>query len=587
MSRINGKKIRAITLILFALFLLQNIYAVNTLKQYTNSSKEYVLTKQLCLLAGVSGPSSATPISGDELLIALNRINPNVLPSIYQEKYLSLISAITEPERIISYDVFYATADPSINFETYIQTSNNEELSNQDWIVKYKDRLDMITIPVEIGISNYFFGETEIELARQFENYGNFFSDYFSTNYSLDLQKSIPYIADAVIGTPYLHFFIGRNTQSIGNGYTGNLMLGDNFLFQDFAKFSIHTSPFTFNLSLSFFDTQKNSEIEKDWTYGDGTQLNNFSFSGPQQIRIVQNYQFTLFKKATIYINFGSLFDAQNGFDLRMLNPFIILHNYFDYTSYNGNDYGDGAALEANNHMSFALDYTFLPGWKMYFEAMIDQFQLAGEHSSIAVEPPNAFGLLLNFTNSTVVNDGLLTSYIEGVYTTPNLYLNEKYTDGQTIRHDNVDGLYDYYYWNQDLILGNSIWWGNDISYTGYQYGPDTVVIEVGSEYEKNNWLVGGNLHFRMHGEQGIQFHENQHSNIYNSNSVWNIALTGTIEYSLIAQLYAEWAPFDYLTFRGNIAHIEQFNYRNNNGNYFNNTQFVFGVIFKPVNIFK
>lgn len=587
MSRVGRKTIRTITLIALLFCVICQLSAVNTQKQYTNQSKEYILTKQLCLLAGVSGPSTATPISGDELLIALDRINPATLSTESREKYYKLKASIKEPDNLISYGVFNATTEPSINFETYIQTSDNPELSNQDWLVKYKDRLDMITLPVEIGISDYFYGEAEVELAKQFYNYGHGFSQYFSTNYSLDMQKSMPYVADAVIGTPYLHLFVGRNTQSIGNGYTGNLMLGDNFLFQDFTKFSIHTSPFTFNLSLSFFDTQKNSEIGKQWEYGDGTQLNNFSFSGPQQIRIVQNYQITLFKKATVYINFGSLFDAQNGFDLRMLNPFIILHNYFDYTSFNGNNYGDGAAIEANNHMSFALDYTFLPGWKVYFEAMIDQFQLAGEHSSIAVEPPNAFGLLLNFTNISEIDGGYLTSYIEGVYTTPNLYLNEKYTDGTTISHDNVDGRYNQYYWNQDLILGNSIWWGNDISYTGYQYGPDTIVVEIGNEYEKDTWLIGGKLHFRMHGEQGIQFHKNQHSNIYNSDSVWNIGLTGDIEYSLIAQIYGEWSPMDYLTFRANIAHIEQFNYRNNPGNYFQNTQFVFGIIFKPVNIFK
>ena len=101
--------------------MLVHIPAVNTQKQYTNQSKEYVLTKQLCLLAGVSGPSTATPVSGEELLIALKRINPNALSANARDKFYKLKAVIQEPDSLLSYGVFNATTDPSINVEAYIR----------------------------------------------------------------------------------------------------------------------------------------------------------------------------------------------------------------------------------------------------------------------------------------------------------------------------------------------------------------------------------------------------------------------------------------------------------------------------------
>ena len=418
------------------LFLINEINAVNTQKQYTGTSEEYNDVVNLCILTGTALPSSMTPVSGRELLMALERIDYETLNQNLRQLYDSVYKRLSEPEIILDLDPFFINTTPSIGLETYLHSATEPWMSSNDWTNPYRDRLKLAELPVEIGLSDYFYGRVIPDISMQLSQEtgdpnregDTEFNKLFTTNanLSIGMQRSMPLVSEAVIGTDYLHLYIGRNRQSLGLGYTGNLMLGDNFIYQDFAKFTINTNYFTYNLSLTVFNTQKNTPIS-DYSPLGSTKLNSTTFSGKKQYRVINNYQINLFDKATIYLNFGNLFDSE--FDLRMINPFYIMHNIFNFTKFGGNDYGNGAAIEANNHFSLALSYPFVPGWSLYLEAMIDQFQLIGENSSTAKEPPNALGLLLNLTNASIINEGILKTHAEVVYTTPSLYLNEKYVD--------------------------------------------------------------------------------------------------------------------------------------------------------------
>lgn len=574
------------------LFLLTvSINAVNIHKQYTSQSEEYNEVVDLCILAGVALPSSMTPVSGVELIMALERIDYNTLSLQLKEKYDKVYSKLTTPDTLLNLDVFKANTAPSIGLELYAQTANDPWLSSNDWTNPYRNRLKLLEVPVEIGISDYFYGNVIPEVSVQFtqprgtnREGDSAFNSLFSTNINIwdGMQKSMPLTAEAVIGTEHLHLYIGRNRQSLGSGYTGNLMLGDNFIYQDFGKFSIHTNYFTYNLSLTVFDTQKDTAMDSYNPY-DSTRLNSTSFNGKKQFRVINNYQINLFNKVSFYLNFGTLFDSD--FDIRMLNPFYIMHNLFNYTSFGGNDYGNGTAVEANNHFSLAVSYPFLPGWSMYFEAMIDQFQLMGETSSTEIEPPNAFGLLLNFTNETLLGDGILKSHIEAVYTTPNLYLNEKYIDenGNISHNYNPDSKY---YWNQDLILGYNTWWGDDLSYSGYIEGPDSLVLQIGTNYEKNNWSLGGSFTYKIHGQQGIRWNENRNQTILYTDSVWQLSLSGILEHTFVTEMKANWEVCKGVEFRFIVAHIDRINNRNNEGEYWQDTQFSIGVSLLPMEWF-
>lgn len=575
------------------LFLINEINAVNTQKQYTGTSEEYNDVVNLCILTGTALPSSMTPVSGWELLMALERIDYETLGQNLRQLYDSVYERLSEPEIILDLDPFFINTTPSIGLEAYLHSATEPWMSSNDWTNPYRDRLKLAELPVEIGISDYFYGRVIPDISIQLsQGTGDpnregdtEFNKLLTTNanLSIGMQRSMPLVSEAVIGTDYLHLYIGRNRQSLGLGYTGNLMLGDNFIYQDFAKFTINTNYFTYNLSLTVFNTQKNTPIS-DYSPLGSTKLNSTTFSGKKQYRVINNYQINLFDKATIYLNFGNLFDSE--FDLRMINPFYIMHNIFNFTKFGGNDYGNGAAIEANNHFSLALSYPFVPGWSLYFEAMIDQFQLIGENSSTAKEPPNALGLLLNLTNASIINEGILKTHAEVVYTTPSLYLNEKYVDAEgNISHDKSIDSTDYY-WNQDLIVGYNTWWGDDLSYSGYIYGPDSLVFQLGADYEKDNWNIKGTFTYKIHGERGIRWHENQDQSVYYTDSVWQLGLTGTLEHSFVTEIRAGWDITDGVSMRFILAHIDRLNNRNNEGIYWQDTQFSIGVTLHPLEWF-
>ena len=587
----NGLKRLLISLLTLHL-LLSSLSAVNIHKQFTANSEEYKDVVNLCILTGTALPSSMTPVSAKELLLALDRIDYNNLSKALKELYDSAYKKIAGPQSNINLDPLFISTNPSLGIEAYAQTQSDTWLSSNDWTNQYRDRLKLVELPIEIGISNYFYGRVIPELSLQFtqpmgENREGFteFNKIFTTNIDIrkGTQRSMPLVSEAVIGTDFLHLYIGRNRQALGLGYTGNLMIGDNFIYQDFGKFTIHTNYFTYNLSITVFDRQKNTLIDEYTPLG-ATKLSSTSFNGKKQYRVVNNYQINLFDKASIYLNFGNLFDSD--FDFRMINPFYIMHNIFNFTSFGGNDYGDGAAIEANNHFSLALSYPFYPGWSLYLETMIDQFQLIGETTSAALEPPNALGFLLNLTNVTSLDNGLLKSHFEAVYTTPSLYLNEKYMDKEGNISHNRESDSTYYYWNQDLIVGYNTWWGDDLSYSGYIYGPDSFVLQIGTSYEKKNWSIGASFTYKIHGQRGIRWHEKQDQTVFYADSVWQLGLTGTLEHSFLSEIKSEWTPCNGVGLRFIFAHIDRINNRNNEGTYWQDTQFSIGIILHPLEWF-
>ena len=297
----NGLKRLLISLLTLHL-LLSSLSAVNIHKQFTANSEEYKDVVNLCILTGTALPSSMTPVSAKELLLALDRIDYNNLSKALKELYDSAYKKIAGSQSNINLDPLFITTNPSLGIEAYAQTQSDTWLSSNDWTNQYRDRLKLVELPIEIGISNYFYGRVIPELSLQFtqpmgENREGFteFNKIFTTNIDIrkGTQRSMPLVSEAVIGTDFLHLYIGRNRQALGLGQTGNLMIGDNFIYQDFGKFTIHTNYFTYNLSITVFDRQKNTLIDEYTPLG-ATKLSSTSFNGKKQYRVVNNYQINL-----------------------------------------------------------------------------------------------------------------------------------------------------------------------------------------------------------------------------------------------------------------------------------------------------
>lgn len=137
-----------------------------------------------------------------------------------------------------------------------------------------------------------------------------------------------------------------------------------------------------------------------------------------------------------VTLELGTLFSSTTAFDLRFFYPFMISHNYNNYT----NDLAKTSFDEANNIMNLGLEIALGGGVSLTGQAVLDQADSFGESKN---EMPSAYGLLANLSWAAVTKSGSYEVWIEGVYTNPYLYLNGKY--------DTETGYHDY---NLDYIVG-------------------------------------------------------------------------------------------------------------------------------------
>ena len=72
-------KIRRVLVFLIAVsFCGLSLFSVET-KYYPVASNEWKMVDDICRIAGVSGPSSFGPVTGNQLLIALDRAEKNMV----------------------------------------------------------------------------------------------------------------------------------------------------------------------------------------------------------------------------------------------------------------------------------------------------------------------------------------------------------------------------------------------------------------------------------------------------------------------------------------------------------------------------
>ena len=457
-----------------------------TQRIYTARDKEYKSVMLLCQTAGVVYPA-VTPVSATELIKALQRIPENISPTITERKE-TLINELQGNDALYNSD--------SLNFDINIYGGANGLLHGNidayEYFVPYRNLDPMIAASLNASFANtvdlYFeFMEKDEMMApiERMDHWTNFYTIISIDNGKLGLFKHLsqayqPFKVGLSTGNDWFNFQIGRNRQSYGHGVTGNLFISDNFSYEEYMRITFSTELFSYYLDITHFDQQI-----------DSTSFAPFRLSGNHQIRAVHRFEFTPIENLVFAANIGSMFQSDSMFDWRMLIPLMIPHNFNNFSESGFITPGD----EANNMMGIDISWSFLPSWMLHFEAVMDQFQLSYEKGNFM---PNAFGFLLNVQNTSIINDDFVHSYIEAVYTMPYLYLN---------RAKIGDNGRDY---NYDWIVGHKITGGNEIAYSGYPEGPDTLKFSIGSTYMFDYGLNAGiNIDFMMHGIHGIAFHKN------------------------------------------------------------------------------
>lgn len=492
-------------------------------KYYSHDSAEYTLTRYITEIAGCNPPSSVTPVSGYSLLKTLSYVQEQRLSQELRSALAELRKELEHPDMLFTSDSFSGDLFLNASVETYSGTDDDLKYGPDRFLIPYRDRASFLSAGGEGIWNNAFYGLFTFEMRKfiKLESDGNMVKNeyfpYLTTNLPIGgyaSEQVTPLNAGIMTAGEGVSFFIGRGPLNIGYGHTGNMIIADNFPFQDFVKFSLDSLYVDYDFSFTHFDQQNGSLSFEPW----------MTFGGKHQLRISHTYSFNILDRVQISLTEATLVQSTSAFDLRMFNPFIFLHNW---QGFNHSD------MWANNIAGLELSAALVNGLTLDFQFVLDQIQLGSEVSATedAKLLPNAMGFMLSLSDTFSVRNNIFRIYSEAVYTMPSLYLNDLRPYGKS------DTL------NYDFILGyfNTSWFIGDIGYTGYVYGPDTIVVSLGCETMnlKSGDTASLSTLLRIHGQQGIMWNENQNEYaLTGKDNLWNLGLTGTREYMLLVKGY-------------------------------------------------
>jgi hypothetical protein len=484
----NNKKF--LSLIIIFILIETSIVASNYATLYGRDDFEVQAINTLALRSSTNGIFDSYPATKTSLQDAINRVDITKLDNYELKLYNKVLTMLDEKSNL------YNDEDSSVNGDILFSgamrsyRTNSESLKQYELLEQYKDNLPWIDTRMQIDFGDYFYGYTQFEF--QDENFYDYDEDVPSFDHSLHsspfnddsaykLNSMEPLKIGLSAGSGNFNFQFGRNRLSEGSGITGNLIIGDNYSRQDYISYSLFSGFFSYHMSLTQFDLQQ----------PDGSMY-PVSFNNDSQYRVINRFTVTPLDNLSFDFYQGALFKTQY-VDYRMILPFMYVHNYFNFDQDSSTDsYND----EANNILGANLKWVIMRGLEVNLQTVLDQYTLPTENYGGF---PNAYGILFNIKNSISMKNGSLNNYIEVVYTSPYLYLNEK-------KESNGDENYNY-----DWILGNYLTGSVDeISYSGYIYGPDNLVLAYGFNYlSYNEWSAGTDFIFRMDGTKGIQTDRN------------------------------------------------------------------------------
>ncbi len=597
---------KKILISLLCLFVLLFAVSANSQEYYPVSSSVWQTVNGLCHVAGVAGPSSYGPVTADQLLVALSRA----------EKVLGSDNAVLKEvkERLTSDEYIYTDKFGSINLsgyispEVYFQTSkpfgeNGEEKPEYDldgdWFIKSsREVTPPIAVTLENSIHDILYSRfvLAVEQALDYENISyekSYWNKYFHTQLmESTIFRNFPKDAGISIGAKGLNLIVGRSRVSLGEGYTGNTAIGDNYDYQEFLKSGFYTEHTSVFLTLTTFDSSHNNPYVAN-EKGEKVELEpceilSSRFTGYRELRHAVNYELTPTNNFKISLGFVCLLDTNCAFDIRYLNPFMIFHDYFNYH--------EETILEANNMITADFSWAIAKKWNLYGQLTMDQYQMKGEaegYMGFGYTEPNAFGGLVNLSYSDIIDDGLLSLYIESVYNMPGMYLNSKYYanpsgditqyKGKHHKDENGNLVYDtggdyVRCYSQDFLTGYKRTESNynDVGYSTYIYGGDCLVFSIGGSYRKpDSYLVKGSAMYMAHGEKGRGNKPENYTfdGIDQLENVKTLGLYGTVEHTLVVKVEGEVKVWEYLSLSLGAAYSYRWNWKNTEGKTFGNLQ--------------
>ena len=566
-------------LLLFVLAILcPAIIFANYQKYYEVSSEEWRFVSWLSKYACVTGPSSNGPVTGYQLKSAIDRAEKKLgEDNIYVLKAINMLEG-SDPilgGRDSGYINIFAAISPEIYMETNgIEPESFEggnTIYDSDWfIADSQNRSPVFDIGFVLGVKDIAFACFDYNFTRAY-HVPAVWDKNFLSNISTFHTENYPFRSGVSIGTDNLSFIAAKAGVSMGEGYTGNTAIGNNFDYQEFIKAGFFSPNIGLYLNITNFDSSHNEKIKNPY------EFSHPSFSEYLQLRHAASLELNLFDRGLISLSFINLLDTTSSFDLRMLNPFYILHNMFNYK--------ESTIFESNNMLSFSVSIPIVQRVAMHFQYTMDQIQNKKELEAVTgYIDPNAFSLLFNVSYSDEAPNGIYEVFGEVVYNSPCMYLNQKYFKEGRIT-DVIPANNPAYAWSQDYLVGyfNQNDYKGDAGWSGYYYGPDSIVVALGGTYWGEKYNLSGRAFYMAHGEKGRGSKPENYTfaGFNTADTATSYKLSGVVEHSFVVSFEGRYSFSDNFSIRSGFAYSYQWNFRNQKGENRNNLQCVLGFALK------
>lgn len=435
----------------FALALLITIFTlplfgeVFSTQQITNDSQllkeNHWIYKELNILlteARTTAFVDTAPLSVGELKFYLKSINYENLSTNGQNLYDKIYSYLyNQPNAITRYSFGL-----KINPELYARTNQNIESSvryyYQDWA---------LTLPIIIGISDYFTLETDFFL-------GNVYRESIKpktiTNIPLNANSVETDFPKYTYGNAGIYFenwgitgTVGKEGFSIGDTQLGSIIYNSTFETEAYSVLSAYTQKFKYNMIFS--------QVEYD------------------KFLYLHNLNFKLFPNLKISITEGGL---RNGpIELKFFNPIMLVHQYFPAKIYE-RDLDDKYDLDNQYCAYFGITVDYYPIKNLRLYGLWAQTENQGKEelkSTYGQLLPNGYALQIGADYIHPSNKGgYYLANIEGLYTSPFMYIKQS-PDWSLIRYR-----FDLNNQKKDVA-----------SWIGTPFGPDTIALTSSFGYQQ------------------------------------------------------------------------------------------------------
>ncbi len=444
---------------------------------YTEQSEEVQDLFTLANLSSTALPLLAYPVSGENMISMLDMIKTENLG----EKGLKLYDGLRE--RVEKARVVFGQDGFGIDIEVPILAFNLYNGKSDDTAVQsYRDKAPIIIPRAKLYLSEYFAGEfvfdQRIEKGASKNISDNLYLD--SVFILKNIAHESPTVSYGSLGNSFLNLSIGRNRISAGGAKTGNLGLSENQLFTDYAKFSIVGKNLAYDFTATVYDS---GDLEGE--------LEFMNFNSNVKAMYIHRLSAVLGQRISLSLYEGAMNYGQGIFsDIRVLNPFMMIHNNYSYlTGY------------VNNFFGLDAKVSFGKGFYSGAQLMLDQFKLSTEASDSG---ENAFGVLVNTGWTGEVGDGILDAWAEFVYTSDSLYLKEKENSfdidaAKFFQTDLISSYKAFNYYDPD-----------EYAYIGYPLGPGLVRGVLGASYLLNDYRFGTQISLTLKNPVGIGQNEDR-----------------------------------------------------------------------------